>query len=276
MNTGAVFDPATERVQQFDLSTPRTRHAAAIDLSGRILVVGGVGADGAVVSSPEGVEPAAGKTFAVPTPVPRMGASLVTLADQQRIAVIGGSDGVNLTRDVLTFAFSGNTFSLTNASVVLRQPRRDAAVAAYDDGQKLLVVGGYSSVGTPDFSSRPVAASEIIGLREGAPFVAVGPSIVARGDLCAVALQGGRMFTSGGRRIGENGLESSGVTELITPTEHVTGGVLGMAPVAPGRYLHTCTPLADGSVLVAGGADAGERGLRLVTGMYLFMPVPRD
>jgi hypothetical protein len=277
LRTGAVFDPLTQRTQQFDLTAARSHHAAAIDLAGRILVVGGLGADGAVVSTAEGVEPAAGRSFAVPTPVPRVGASVVTLADNQRIAVIGGSDGVNLPREVLTFSFTGSTFALTNTTVMLRQARRDAAVAAFDDGQKLLVMGGYASPGTPDDSARPVAASELLGLKEGSPFVAVGPSVVARGDLCAASLPGGRVFTAGGRRsASEAGFASSGVVELITPTENVTGGVLGMKALEPSRYLHTCTPLPDGSVLIAGGLDASGGRSRMVAGTYIFMPVPRD
>ncbi len=277
LRTGAVFDPATGKAQQFELAAARSHHAAAIDLTGRILVVGGVGAGGAVVSAPEGVEPAAGRSFAVPTPVPRMGASVVTLADNQRIAVIGGSDGVNLPREVLTFAFNGSTFALTNTSVLLRQPRRDAAVVAFDDEQKLLVMGGYSTAGAPDGNAKPVAASELLGLKEGAPFVAVGPSVIARGELCAVSLPDGRALTSGGRRVASDaGFASSGVVELITPTANVTGGVLGMMPLAPARYLHTCTPLPDGSVLIAGGLDASDGGARLAAGTYVFMPVPRD
>ncbi|MFL5350318.1 MAG: kelch repeat-containing protein [Hyalangium sp.] len=278
LRTGAVFDPVTGKTQQFELGMARSHHAAAIDLAGRILVVGGVGAGGAVVSSPEGVEPAGGRTFPVPTSVPRMGASVVTLADNQRLAVVGGSDGVNLPREVLTFVFNGSTFAPTNTSVVLRQPRRDAAVVAFDDEQKLLVVGGYSTPETPDGDSRPVSASELVGLQEGSPFVAVGPSIVARGDLCAVSLPDGRALTTGGRRVAsDDGFASSGVVELITPTPNVTGGVLGMQPLEPARYLHTCTPLPDGSVLIAGGLNASDRGsARLAAGTYIFMPVPRD
>ncbi len=277
LRTAVVFDPATERVQQFDLAVARSRHAAATDITGRILVVGGVGADGLVVSNPEGVEPAAGRSFTVPTPVPRLGAAVVTLPDNQRIAVIGGSDGNELSREVLTFSFSGGTYSLSNPLVLLRQARRDAAATPFAEGQKLLVTGGYSLPGNPEDNPRPVSASELIDFQAPTPTLSAGPSIVARGDLCAVSLPGGRVLTAGGRRVAsEAGFESSGVVELITPTENLTGGVLGMVPVAPGRHLHTCTTLPDGSVLVAGGLASSGQTSRLASGLYLFMPVPRD
>jgi len=277
LSTAAVFDPATERVQQFNLARPRSRHAAAIDVAGRILVVGGVGADGALIPEPEGVEPAAGRSFPVPTAVPRMGASLLPFQESQRIAVVGGSNGNEVFRDVLSFSFNGTTFVPGNITVLLRQGRRNAVTTPFGDGQRLLVLGGYSSAMAPDDTARPVSSSELLDLQGEAPTILQGPTIVGRGELCAVTLPGGRVLTAGGRRQGsEGGLESTGVTELITPTEGMTGGVLGMTPVQPARYLHTCTPLPDGSVLVSGGVEASGRGMRQASGTYLFMPVPRD
>jgi hypothetical protein len=277
LSSGAVFDPATQRVQQFALAEPRSRHSAAVDIAGRILLVGGVGAGGALVSSAEGVEPAAGRTFAVPTPLPRMGAAVVPFQDGQRLAVIGGSDGSQVLREVMMFSFNGSTFAPASASVLLRQARRDAVATPYDDGKKLLVLGGYSTAGNPDDNARPVSASEVLELNPESPTLSVGPSIVGRGELCAVSLPGGRVFTLGGRRLAEAGLSSSGVVELITPTQNPTGGVLGMTPLLPTRYLHTCTLLPDGSVLVVGGLEVGGGGSdRMAGGTYLFMPVPRD
>lgn len=277
LGTGVVFDPATERVQQFNLGRARSRHAAAIDIAGRILTVGGIGADSLLLPDPEGVEPAAGRTFPVPIAVPRMGASLIPFQESQRIAVVGGSDGVEVSRDVLTFSFNGVTFVPGNITVMLRQGRRDAVTTPYGDGKRLLVVGGYSSAGTPDDSARPVGASELLDLQSDAPTISQGPTIVGRGELCAVTLPGGRVLTAGGRRQnGEGFLASSGSVELITPTDGLTGGVLGMSSVQPARYLHTCTPLPDGSVLVSGGVDSDGRGMRPASGTYLFMPVPKD
>ncbi|MDY7233315.1 Kelch repeat-containing protein [Hyalangium rubrum] len=273
----AVFNPATREVQRFEMAQARSRHASAIDISGRGLVVGGVGEGGAVVTNPEGVDPAAGRSFPVPTPVPRTGVSVTVLADGQRMAVVGGSDGAQVSREVQVFAFNGTTFAPTPESQLLRQGRRNAATALYDDGKRLLVTGGYmDAVPTTEGITRPVAVSEILNLEAGSTSASVGPSIVGRGDLCAVSLPEGRVFTVGGQRPGEGGLVSTGLAELITPTQNVTGGVLGMSPVEPPRSLHTCTALPDGSVLVTGGLDNNGGSTRVAPGAFIFMPVPRD
>jgi hypothetical protein len=277
LSTGAVFDPVTRLVQPFTLARARTRHAAAADIAGRVLLVGGMGEGGGVLSELEGVEPAAGRSFSVPIPLPRLGASVVQTPDAERLVVIGGSDGSQVSREVLTFAFNGSTFAPGGPTVLLRQARQNAAVARFGDGQRLLVMGGYAGA-SPEDRPNPVAASEILDLRPEAAGASAGPSLVPRGELCAVALPEGRVFTSGGRMPSlEAEMGSTGVTELITPTENVTGGVLGMMPVEPGRYLHTCTPLPDGSVLIVGGVEALDGSApRLAEGTYLFMPVPRD
>ncbi len=270
-----VFNPDTRDTQRFELAEPRSRHEAAIDIAGRVLLVGGVGQGGAVVPNPEGVEPAAGRTFPVPTPVPRLGASVAALPDGQRLVVAGGSDGTQLPREVLMFSFNGTTFAPTGTGLQLRQGRRNAAMVPYEASGRLLVTGGYGTPGVPDSSSRPVAVSEILDFSSESPTLAVGPSTVARGELCAVALQDGRVLAAGGQRPGGGGLMSTGLVELITPTPNVTGGVLGMEPVGP-RYLHTCTPLPDGSVLVTGGLDTSGDTSRLAQGALVFMPTPRD
>jgi hypothetical protein len=272
----AVLNLTTRDIQRFALAEPRSRHSAAVDLSGRVLVVGGVGQGGAVVANPEGVEPAAGKSFLVPTPVPRTGVSVAALPDGQRIVVAGGSSGSTLPREVLTFTFNGTTFAPTGPGLLLRQGRSSAALAPYGgEGTRLLLLGGYSSAGVSDGSSRPIAVSELIELSADRSGVSVGPSSVARGELCAVPLPDGRVLAVGGQRPGDGTLVSTGLVELITPTANVTGGVLGMEPAGP-RYLHTCTLLPDGSVLVTGGLDTSGDTSRMSLGALVFMPIPLD
>jgi hypothetical protein len=271
----AVFNPVTRDVQQFDLAEARTRHAAAVDIAGRVLLVGGTGQGGAVLAAPEGVEPAAGRSFAVPTPLPRVGVSVAPLADGQRLVVAGGSDGTRLVREVQVFAFNGTTFAPTGGGLLLRQGRQGGALAPYQADGKLLVLGGYSTAGAPDPSSRPIALAEILDLSGETPSVAVGPNIVARAAICAQGLRDGRVLAVGGQSPGAGGLVSTGLVELITPTPNTTGGVLGMEPLTP-RYLHTCTVLPDGAVLVTGGLDSSGDTARMALEALVFMPIPRD
>jgi hypothetical protein len=270
-----VFNPTSRETQQFELAQARTRHAAAVDLAGRILVVGGTGAGGAVLATPEGVEPAAGRSFPVPTPLPRVGVSMAALPDGQRLVVAGGSDGTRLVREVQAFAFDGTTFAPVGAVPQLRQGRQNAALAPYEAEGKLLVLGGYNTAGAPEPSSRPIAVTEILDFTGDLPSVQVGPSTVARASICAEALGDGRVLAVGGEIPGPGALVSTGLVELITPTVNVTGGVLGMPPVAP-RHLHTCTRLPDGSVLVTGGLDSSGDIARMALGAMVFMPIPRD
>ena len=271
----AVFNPATRDVQQFNLAEPRTRHAAAVDIAGRVLLVGGTGQGGAVLATPEGVEPAAGKSFPVPTPLPRVGVSVAVLPDSQRLVVAGGSDGARLVREVQVFAFNGTTFAPTVAGLQLRQGRQSGALAPYEVEGKLLVLGGYNTAGVPEPTSRPIALTEILDFTGETPSVAVGPNTVARAAICAQSLGDGRVLAVGGQSPGAGRLVSTGIVELITPTPNPTGGVLGKEPVTP-RYLHTCTVLPDGSVLVTGGLDSSAEPARIASGPLVFMPIPRD
>jgi hypothetical protein len=201
--------------------------------------------------------------------------SVAALPDGQRLVVAGGSDRAQLQRQVLVFSFNGTTFVPQATDLTLRQGRRNAAMASYEVGGRLLVMGGYSVAGAPDANSRPVAVSEIVDFSGDRPSVSVGPSTVARGDLCAVSLQDGRVLAVGGQRPEVGGLVSTGLVELVTPTPNVTGGVLGMEPVSP-RSLHTCTALPDGSVLVTGGLDTSGDTSRMALGALVFTPTPLD
>ncbi|MDC0709222.1 kelch repeat-containing protein [Stigmatella sp. ncwal1] len=277
LRTAGVWEPSTQGFQGFELAWARSRHGAASDSGGRVLLAGGVGEAGALVPEPEGVEPQALRGFPVPQPLPRLGASVSAVQEGQRVAVIGGSDGNALAAEVLTFAFDGATFVPASTGARLRQPRRNAAVASFA-GQRLLVVGGYGLAEAPEINGDALPASEVIDWSTPVPRVSEGPSLVARGDVCAEALSGGRVFVAGGRRQEPVGfkLVSSGLVEQVVPTVSETSAVLGQTPLASARYLHTCTALPDGSVLVTGGLDDSQGSPVINESALLFVPVPRD
>jgi hypothetical protein len=276
LRSATLFDPRTGNANELELLQARSRHAAAVDEGGRVLLVGGRGASGEVVSLAEGFD-AQGNGFDVPFPLPRVGASVVPLQGGKLLAVVGGSDGRALQGDVETLAWDGSTFDLRGTGGVLMEPRRNAAVVAFPGTERLMVAGGYALAGEPERDARPLASAEV--LTAGAGFqVTEGPSIMARGDACAVTLADGRVLTVGGRRVArEDGLRSTAEVELLTlVAASPSAGALGMAPLARPRYLHSCTALPDGTVLIAGGVDDNGTDVRFHDDVLIFTPPPRD
>jgi hypothetical protein len=277
LRTVAVWDPDALGLYGFELAWARSRHGAARDSAGRILLAGGVGEGGVPVPEPEGVEPQVLRTFPVPVMLPRLGASVTALPDGQGVAVLGGVVDQELAAEVVTFTYGGDTFAPSTTGARLRYPRRNAAVAAYG-GQRLLVVGGYGSPGDPELTGDAEPVSEVIDWSTPAPRISDGPSLVARGDLCAESLSEGRVFVVGGRRQEPVNfrLASSSLVEQVIPTVSETSAVLGQEPLPSALYLHTCTALPDGSVLVTGGLDDSLGEPQVNSGAYLFVPLPRD
>jgi hypothetical protein len=193
----------------------------------------------------------------------------------RRIAVVGGSDGMELRPEVLFFSYEGGTFVPVDEGARLREPRRDAALVPYGGTERLLYVGGHDSPGRAE-DARMLASSEVLSPGAAEP-VTAGPQVFARSEPCAVALPDGRVMTSGGRRFTTSGLVSDAHVELLVPGEN--GGapaLLGLMPFERQRHQHSCTVLEDGSVLVVGGVD--DNGVRPATlgDLFIYTPVPLD
>ena len=247
-----VLDVAQRTYTGVTLKAARGHHAAAADASGRVLLVGGVGAGGAVVSEAEGYDPETGRVFSVGTPVPRVGMGVMPVRQGQRIAVVGGSDGKGLRPEVLFFSYQGGTFVPVDEGLRLREPRRDAALVPFGGLVRLLYVGGHDAPDSVESARRLLASSEVIPQGE----VAAGPQVFARSGLCAVALPDGRVLTSGGLRATVSGLLSDPHGELLVPgNEGGSPAMFGLPLLERQRHLHTCTPLQDGSVLISGGLN---------------------
>jgi hypothetical protein len=92
-----------------------------------------------------------------------------------------------------------------------------------------------------------------------------------------VALADGRVVTVGGRRFVRGGLRSTGEVEVLAPAGTPTAGALGMGSLERPRYLHSCTALPDGTVLIAGGVDdSSGTETRFLDEVLIFTPPPRD
>lgn len=270
-----VVDVARGSSTGVELLTARSRHAAAVDSSGHVLLVGGVGEGGAVLAQADGYDATTGEVFPIRTPVPRLGAGVMAVQGGQRIAVVGGSDGVDLRPEVLFFEFQGGTFEPVGEGARLKEPRRDGALVPYDGTERLLYLGGHDSPVSGE-DAHLLASSEVVSPGAAEP-VTAGPQIFGRSEPCAVALPDGRVMVLGGRMFGIGGLVSDAHVELLVPgKDGGAPGLLGLAPLERPRYQHTCTVLEDGSVLVAGGLD--DTGARWTTlgDLFIYTPVPLD
>lgn len=275
VSNARVLDVAQGTSTGVELKAARSHHAAAVDSSGHVLLVGGVGEGGAVVSVAEGYDAATGQVFSVSAPVQRVGMGVMAVQGGQRIAVVGGSDGVELRPEVLIFAYDGGTFARVGQGARLREPRRDAALVPYGGTERLLYLGGHDSPFPAD-DARLLASSEVVSPGAAEP-VTAGPQIFARSEPCAVALPDGRVMTIGGRQFSAGGLVSDAHVELLVPgKDGAAPGLLGLMPLERQRYQHTCTVLEDGSVLVVGGLD--DTGARWATlgDLFIYTPVPLD
>ena len=275
VRSALVVDVAQRTSTSVALKVARSHHAAAADSGGRVLFVGGVGAAGAVVSEVEGFDPQTGTVFSVGTPVPRVGMGVMPVQGGRRLAVVGGSDGMELRPEVLFFSYEGGTFAPAGQGPRLREPRRDAALVPFGGSEQLLFVGGYDS---PDGveGGRRLASSEVISSGEAAQ-VSAGPQVFARSEPCAVALPDGRVVTVGGLRSTANGLLSDPHAELLIPGKD--GGapvMLGLPNLERQRHQHSCTVLEDGSVLIAGGLDVDGRQRTTLGDLVIYTPVPLD
>jgi len=275
LKTALVLDVAAEQSTSVEWAHARSRHAAAADASGRVLVVGGVGEGGRVVAEAEGYDSTTGRVFSVATPVSRVGMGVQPLGDGQRIAVVGGSDGVTLQPDVLVFAYQEDSFVPVAGGGVLREPRRDAALVPFGTADRLLYVGGHASPGDP-WTDSLLASSEIVPSEEPSR-AGAAPQVFARSGPCAVALPDGRVMTLGGRGFGFGGLVSDPHAELLVPgKDGGATGILGMKNLERPRYAHTCTVLEDGAVLVVGGVE-DDGGERMTLGdLFVYTPPPLD
>jgi hypothetical protein len=273
VRTALVLDVAQWTYTGVELTVTRSHHAAAADSAGRVLLVGGVDAAGAVVPEAEGFDPATGRVFSVSTPVPRMGMGVMPVRDGRSIAVVGGSDGERLRPEVLFFSFAGGTFVPSGETGQLREPRRDAALVPFDGPERLLYVGGQASVQEHEADVRFLASSEVVSPGH----VSAGPQVFARSGLCAVALPDGRVMTLGGLRFTPNGFLSDAHVEMLVPGKNgAAPGLLGLMPLEQPRHRHTCSVLDDGSVLIAGGISDSGNGWMTLGDLVIYTPVPLD
>ena len=234
-----LYDPRTGKFSPTgSMGAPRENHTATLLADGRVLIAGGNGAGGddqAPLASAEIYDPRSGTfspTGSMATARSRAGA---TLLGDGRVLIVGGEDAqLNAISTAEIYDPQSGTFSPTGSV-----PTAVFSVTpiTVPDGRVFVAGADADSAGT----------AEIYDPTKGS-FSATGRMAVQSLDT-AVLLHDGRVLVLGGHWPGGDG---NGSADLYDPTTNSFGPAGTMT--SP-RFGQSATVMADGRVLVAGGAD---------------------
>ena len=260
-----------------DMTVARSGHSATLLSDGRVLIAGGAVSDESILDSTELYDPDTGRfdRAAAMSTVRRM--HTATLLPDDRVLIVGGYGRSGATASAELFDPVSGTFSATGRLIT---PRGGHSAILLATG-KVLIVGGYDFRAYPNvapaelydpLSGTFAPAGRYVG-RDGCDFCA--PSVLlADGNVLfpgqypaqlyepaadvftalpmmlhdqseAALLPNGQILFAGG-----SGMARIADTELYLPAAHTFVSTGSMS--AP-RVWHTLTPLANGTVLAAGG-----------------------
>lgn len=277
-----LWDPETGGFRETgSLAQPRIRHTATRLQDGRVLVIGGIGPDGAL-SSAEVWDPTT-ETFrpAGSLATTRSGHTATALSDG-RVLVIGGSnsgdEGPTTSLVMVAELWDPSTESFTPAGELV-EPRAGHTATLLSDGG-VLVVGGYVGSGytsSLDDAGRTVVLDPLAGLVDehlasaevwhssSLSFEATGGMSQARTQHTATLLSDGRVAVVGGAGIRVEGdelfVEERASVELWDPA---TGSFAAGRPLLSPRQGHTAIRLSNDQLLIVGGRSGVEFDLNSV------------
>ena len=265
-------------------SIPRSHHRAAIDVNGKVLIVGGQTRTTSLVPADqvEWFDPTTLQYLTIDgVSLPRVGACVAPVKAGQFIAVAGGKDAVlppaTLATEIAFFRWDASGAAYKREALAtpprLADPGRlDPACATLRDGADLLVMGGASDA--PGVVG--IASSEIVNVSTST--VAPGPTVGSRVGSCSVQLADGSVMVIGGYTTEGTAatLHSDGSTVIITSDKMGGAQGIGGPPISVPRYEHTCTALQDGSVLVTGGRNDQNGVPEILQDAWIYQPAPVD
>lgn len=249
------------------LSAPRAAHTATRLGDGRVLIVGGFGIGGRNEASTELFDPGTSAfRRAASLDVPRYSHTATSLVDGRVLVAGGYTDGGVRLSSALLYDPSTDAFSPTGA---LLAPRADHSAVRLRDGRVLLAGG--TGPGTTFLSS-----AEIYDPRSG-QFAAAGAMSEARESNTITLLADGRVLVAGGHH------GRSPNTVVLASAEIFDPATLAFGPtgaMAMRRHKHDAVRIADGTVLILGGADErDDKGAYTAVERYepeagMFAPAP--
>jgi hypothetical protein len=236
--------PAESIEQVATLHTARAAHTATTLLSGQVLIVGGMANGGGGLATVELFDPATNTSRELGSLAePRAGHTATLLADG-RVLIAGGYNGEYLP-SVEVFHPSLKRIAPAGSLV---EARSGHTATLLPDGRVLFVGGvgrGWTFLSSAELYDPATGRSE-----------SVGSMSVPRESHTATLLADGRVVVIGGHSGRRQNMEVYASAEAWVPqTRRFTAG----GTLVTARHKHDAIRLADGRVLVVGGADRSDR-----------------
>ncbi len=241
-----------------DPTTPRFHQTAVLLADSRVLIAGGMRANGAIEASAELYDPASGRFSPIASMhAPRVGAASA-LMPGGKVLIAGGWDGSSgCLAAAEVYDAAGRVFSTTGA---MRTPRCGALAFALKNG-KVLIAGG--SLTTDD---KQQASAELYDPKTGT-FSPTGSMQIARSSFAGAVLDDGKVLVMGGWSAGTYpGRTVEASAEIYDPA---TGRFARTGSMTAARYKMGAVKLTNGRVFVAGGSDNRDwQGMLNSTELY--------
>jgi hypothetical protein len=251
--TSAATPSARPAPRPGDMTTGRTHHTSTALADGRVLVAGGY-PDNTPMASAELYDPATRTFSATGSMATARGFHTATRLSDGRVLVTGGNPGAWDFAGVLiasaeVFDPATGTFGPTGP---MTTPRDVHTATLLLDG-RVLITGG------EDWFRHALASAELYDPKTGT-FSPTGSMATARDLHVATLLADGRVLVTGGTPFGIYNSDGGQVLASAEVYDPNTGTFSPAGSMAVPRASHTATLLADGHVLVIGGAKSNMDG----------------
>ena len=246
--------PAVSIEQVATLRAARAAHTATTLTSGQVLVVGGMATGGSSLATVELFDPTNNTVQQLGSLAEDRAGHTATLLRDGRVLITGGYNGDDYLRSMEVFDPSTKRF-LQRGFLV--EARSGHTATLLPDG-RVLFVGGVGRGWT--FLSSAEVCDAGSGRCE-----AVGSMHVPRESHTATLLTDGYVLVIGGHSGRRQAMEVYASAEVFSPQARRFEAI---GALATARHKHDAVRLADGRVLVIGGADRSDRVHYATTEIY--------